>query len=72
MITIIILLAWKSGFRMMVYQQLIPELLIERQSSLNVLRDLPELLQSLERYDSFSEHFIHNLITDSGDKFDFR
>ena len=54
------------------HHQLTPELLIERQSSLNVLRDLPDILQSMEKYDSLSEYFIHNLITDSGNKFDFR
>ena len=57
---------------MTAHQQLTPELLLERQSSLNVLRDLPDLLQSLESYDSLSEYFIHNLITDGGDQFDFR
>ena len=54
------------------YQMIVPELLIERQSSLNVLRDLPDLLESLERYDSLSDYFIHNLVTDTRDKFDFR
>ena len=54
------------------HQQLSPELLLERQSSLNVLRDLPDILQSMEKYDSLSEYFIHNLITDGGDQFDFR
>ena len=33
---------------------------------------MPDILQSMEKYDSLSEYFIHNLITDSGDKFDFR
>ena len=54
------------------YQMIVPELLIERQSSLNVLRNLPDLLESLERYDSLSDYFIHNLVTDTRDKFDFR
>ena len=26
----------------------------------------------MEKYDSLSEYFIHNLITDGGEKFDFR